>query len=442
MITESEFYVFQNQLIELGQENSRLKDELDKLLKKNADLPKLKAELEECERRREEMKAKHTHTIEILQQELSELKQKALDQNAINSKKISDKITEVNQQITEVTKQTKEKENYVETLQQQAQEFDSKIEQKKQKLKQLQKRAKKYEPLFEFLRNSRSFPMYIEDLNMKISQLKELRRKEEEKISELDQQIAALHRKNDDLLINIKDKSDEIEAAKIKLKATAIGIDNANIEINKVKKSLVEATERLNKTKEQSKNAEEEHKIKFQKAEEEKKDIENQISIKEMKQNELQSILDASKEKTNQEIEKLSDNIQQLRKKLTAIRETGNDEEIPRVDQELQFQINHVVEEKAILTEKTQMLRQAILLVTEKIKDKDNEIQTLTLNMPPTPRIVSMPEFQHKQILLEELVLQNRQLRISFYDMTEKIDQLKKRNNELREMIKEKTAKK
>ena len=47
MITESEFSVYQDQLIKLGQENSRLKEELDKLLKKNSDLPKLKSELEE-----------------------------------------------------------------------------------------------------------------------------------------------------------------------------------------------------------------------------------------------------------------------------------------------------------------------------------------------------------------------------------------------------------
>ena len=36
MITEEEFSVFQNQLIELGQENFRLKEQLEDLMKKNA----------------------------------------------------------------------------------------------------------------------------------------------------------------------------------------------------------------------------------------------------------------------------------------------------------------------------------------------------------------------------------------------------------------------
>ena len=119
MISEEEFSVFQNQLIQLGQENFRLKEKLEKLLQKNADLPKLKAELEECEKRREEMKAKHTSTIQSLKDELNELQKKITDEFGASSKITSDKIIEVNQQIAEVTRQTKEKESNIANLKQQ-----------------------------------------------------------------------------------------------------------------------------------------------------------------------------------------------------------------------------------------------------------------------------------------------------------------------------------
>ncbi|OHT01361.1 hypothetical protein TRFO_07600 [Tritrichomonas foetus] len=442
MLTEEEFSVFQNQLIELGQENFRLKEQLDDLLAKNAELPKLKKELEECEKQREEMRATHTQSIQVLKEELAKLQKKASEQAEANSKKITDKITEVNQQITEVTRQTKEKEDQIEQLRQTVRTHDLRVQQKTQKLEQLQKRAKGYEPLIEFLRNSRAIPMYIEDLNMKILNLTQLKAKDDKTLSELDQQVTDLHRLNDELGKKIKDKAAEIEAANIKLKATSLRIQNANDEIQKTKKSLEEATQRLEQTKEATKKAAEEREAQLKKIECEKKELEGQIEEREKTRNELQAKLDEMKNETNQELEKHTTKIQELRKKLNSIKETGDDDEIPRVDRELQFQINRVMEEKAALKDKTQMLQQAILLVEEEIRDKDVEIQTLTLKMPPTPRIVSMPEFQQKQLLLEELVLQNRELRNTFSEMTERIVQLKKENAELREKIKVKTAKK
>ena len=442
MLTEEEFSVFQNQLIELGEVNFRLKEELDGLVAKNAELPKLKSELEECEKQREEMRANHSHSISVLKEELAQLQKKASEQAEANSRKISDKITEVNQQITEVTRQTKEKEEQIEQLRQTVRTHDLKVQQKSQKLEMLQKRAKSYEPLVEFLRNSRAVPMYIEDLNMKIVNLRKQKEKEDAVLAELDQQVTDLHRMNDELGRKIKNKAAEIDAANVKLKATSLRIQNANDEIQKTKRSLEEATERLNQTKEATKKASQEREEQLKKIEDEKNDLEAQIKEREKKRDELQAQLDQMKNETNQELEKHTTKIQELRKKLNSIKETGDDDEIPRVDKELQFQINRVMEEKAALKDKTQMLQQAILLVEEEIRDKDVEIQTLTLKMPPTPRIVAMPEFQQKQLLLEELVLQNRELRNTFSEMTERIVQLKAENEELREKIKAKTQKK
>jgi hypothetical protein len=54
---------------------------------------------------------------------------------------------------------------------------------------------------------------------------------------------------------------------------------------------------------------------------------------------------------------------------LNTIKENGEDDEIRRVDKKLQMQRQRVMEEKAALRDKTQMLQQAIHLVEEEIRE-------------------------------------------------------------------------
>lgn len=430
-----EFTVFQIKLAELGQENFRLEEQLDELKAMNAELPELKAELESCEKQRQEMRARHQNSLQVLKDELTNIQKKATEQAEANSRKIADRITEVNQQITEVTRQTKEKEEEIEKLRGQVRTHEVRIQQKAVKLERLQKKAKGYEPLVAFLKNSRAIPMYIEDLNMKIANLKDAKSREDESLAVLDQKVTDLHRLNDELAKKIKEKAAEIDDANSKLKATTQRIADTTAEIQKTRLSLEQATQKLAVAKEATKKAVEERESELNKIKIEREEIEQRIKEREQKRDELQQKLDAMKGETDQELAKHTAKIQELRKKLSSIKETGDDDEIPRVDRELQLQINRVIEEKASLRDKTQMLQQAILLVEEEIRDKDVEIQTLTLKMPPTPKILAMPEFQQKQLLLEELVLQNRELRNTFAEMTEKIVQLKAQNAELRKQI-------
>jgi chromosome segregation ATPase len=441
MLTEEEFAVFQSQLVELGQENFRLKEQLDALQQANSELPALKQELEACEKEREDNRIKHNAALQKLKDELTTLQKRAAEQAETSSRKLTDRITEVNQQINEVARQTKEKEDQIEQLRQQVRQQEVRVQQKSVKLEKLQKKARSYDPLITFLRNSRAIPMYIEDLNVRIARLREQRGAEEDNLRQLDQKVTDIHKINDELSRKIKEKTVEFENASSRLKATTARISEANDEIEKTKRALDEANGRLAAAKAATQEAIRDREQELEKIRVQRGEIESRIEERERERNELQQKLDQMKGETDQELARHTAKIQELRRKLNSIKETGDDEEIPRVDRELQLQIQRVVEEKTSLREKAQMLRQAIRLVEEEINDKNLEIQTLTLKMPPTPKILAMPEFQQKQLLLEELVLQNRELRNTFAEMTERIVQLKAENAQIRARIQAKTTK-
>lgn len=439
MLSEEEFTVFQNQLVELGTENFKLKEQLDNLQAQNAELPKLKQQIEQCERQRDEMRLRHTQSVEVLKEELSKLQVQAAEVAATNSKRVTDRITEVNQQISEVQKQTKEKEEQLEQLKQQLRTHEVRIQQKNTKLDQLKLRAQKYLPIMKFLENSRAMPMYIEDLNSRIVSMKHAKEADEKSLAELDQKVTDLHRENDELGRKIKDRAQDIQEALKKLQQTQDKITTANNEIETTKQAIQESEKKLELAKEAQRKIISQREEELQKIKAEREQLENQIKEQEAEKSQLQTKISELHAKTEEEVSKHNTKIAELRKKLNNIKETGTDDEIPRVDKELQEQINRIVEEKASLKDKTQMLLQAIELVKEEIRDKDLEIQTLTLKQPPTPKILAMPEFQQKQLLLEELVLQNRELKNTFADMTERIVQMKDEAAKLRKAIQEKS---
>lgn len=439
MLSEEEFTVFQNQLVELGQENFKLKEQLDNLQAANAELPKLKQQIEQCEKQRDEMRMRHTQSVDVLKEELGKLQQQAAEVAATNSKRVSDRITEVNQQITEVQKQTKDKEGQLEQLKQQLKTHELRIQQKSSKLETLKARAQKYIPVMKFLENSRAMPMYIEDLNSRIYSMRKAKEADEKALAELDQKVTDLHRENDDLGKKIKDRAQDIADSEKKLKLTQEKISAANSEIESTKKAIAEAEMKLTAAKEAQIKIIGQRNEELQKIKAEREQLEAQIKEQEAEKVNLQSKISELHAKTEEELSKHNEKIAKLRKKLNNIKETGTDDEIPRVDKELQEQINRIIDEKASLKDKSQMLLQAIELVKEEIRDKDLEIQTLTLKQPPTAKILAMPEFQQKQLLLEELVLQNKELKNTFSNMTERIAQMKEEAAKLRKAIQEKS---
>lgn len=435
MLTEEEFAVFQEQLVELGQENFRLKEELDSLVAQNAEIPKLKAEIEECDSRKAQMAKEHAETIEVLKNELARLQTEAQQQAETNSKMISERLNEVNQQIAEVTRQTKEKEEQIEQLKQQAKAHEVRVQQKVDRLNKIQSSLAAYRPLLVFLQQSRGIPMYLEDMQTQIATLESVKAKEAEELASLDKDVTELHKLNEELDRSIKEKTRAIEEANEQYQQTTNEIEETRQRIAVTKASIEDTEQKIEQAREEVERQKSQMEAKFEELALQKKEKETESARLQTEVDKLHAEIADMEKETENELAGYNQRIKELRKRLSTIRETGEDEDVPRVDKELQNQIARIIQEKEVLQEKSQMLDQAIALVQDEIAAKDKEIQTITLRMAPTPRILAMPEFQQKQLILEELVLQNRELQDTFAELTAKIEETKAQSAKLREAI-------
>ena len=133
--------------------------------------------------------------------------------------------------------------------------------------------------------------------------------------------------------------------------------------------------------------------------------------------------------------------IKEARKKITMIRDNGIDPDNPSVDHDLESQIVKVIQEKKEMEKQIALIEDEIKDLDKLIVKKDEDLQTLTLKMKPTPKILSDPEFQERQILLEELVFQNKTLRDTFMEMANRIQKLKIENENIRKDFRNKMEK-
>lgn len=425
MITEEEFNVFQSQLVDLGQQNFKLKEELDILTEKNAELPKLKAELAELESSRESAKERHAQAMEVLREELSGLQKRATEQAEENAKRTTERLTQLKRSIQETNQEIKSKEEQVEDLQHQLRSFEVRIQQKNLKAERLEAKEKTYEPFIEFLHGARAFPMYIEDLEAHLIQINSVIHAREQELAELDERVASLRSQNDTLEKQILEKDGETQASRVALDDLKSRVKNSHTQIEKTKLAREELAKKLIEARDAAQKTVEERESELARLASKRVELEAMIEEKTQEKDHLQQELDQMQADTDAQVSTHAVKVQELRKKLSVIKETGEGEEIPRVDRDLQFQINHIIQEKKQLADNTQMLQQAIELVEEEMDDNDRAIQALTLRAAPTPRILAQPEFQEKQLLLEELVLQNKGLRNTLSDIKAKIARLK-----------------
>ena len=149
----------------------------------------------------------------------------------------------------------------------------------------------------------------------------------------------------------------------------------------------------------------------------------------------LEQEIEDIKNSKNAEIEQYNEKISQLRKKLTYIKENDDDPDVPRVDTDLKKQISNVKAQMVDLEAAIQKAEKDKKELGVQISQKDFELQAITLKMPPTQKILEDPQFQTKQLLLQEMVLQNASLRQRFAEMTEKITSLKQENAEIRRQL-------
>ena len=431
MLTVEEFTAFQNRLVDMRQKNFALKEEIAELTEACSELPRLKEELAECETLLSSSRDKHQKTLQELRDDLASLQKRVAEQNEANSKRMAERIADITHQITGITQETKEKREKIDQLSQECKVYEARIHEKNQRLAKLKRQAKRYEPLVHFLRNSRGLPMYMEDLTARIE-----RAKNGNTIghmnSEIDEKVRELKRISTELSSELEQKTLEIDDANRRLKDATLRIADANAEIEKMKTLCDDASVRLEHAKEATKASETENEAEKERIKGAKNALQLKIREAESAKKKFEAQIADIKAKTEQELSQYGIRVQELRRQLSYLKETGDDDTISRIDKDLQSQISRVVEETQTIRDKTQMLWQAIALVEDEIKDKDITIQVLCLKTTPTPEILAMPEFQQKQLLFEELVLQNRNLRNSFAEITEKIVDLKAQNAELR----------
>ena len=435
MATEEEFNQVQEQLVEIGQQNFALKEDLDRLLAANKKIPKLKQQLSDLEKEKDTLRRLHEKEMKELSAQLEEAKKKVSEEADNQTKMLAAKATEMTHQLADVMKRTKEKEDEVRQLEHQVATHKSDVKRKTEKLHKLRAKAREFIPFLSFLRNAMAVPMYIEDMSVKITNLRRQREEEDEALAKLDQDVTDLHKLNDDLARKIKSKAAELNEYKAKLKNTKGRIVDTKAEINRTRTALEQTEQRLQSAQESGRQLAQEVEARLKKVRDERTEVDAVVAEKLKQRDEAQQELDGMKAETDKELEQHSAKIQDLRNKLSSIKETGDDGDGTRVDNELQHQIHRIMEEKTQLNDQILMLKQAIDLVEEEIRQKGLEVQRIAMRMDPTAKIISQPDFEQKQLLFEELVLQNRELRTTFGEMTERVVQLRKENTELRKQI-------
>jgi hypothetical protein len=137
----------------------------------------------------------------------------------------------------------------------------------------------------------------------------------------------------------------------------------------------------------------------------------------------------------DQELNECNNRIQAIRKRLTHIKEKDDDPEVPRVDVDLQRQIERVRAEKGGIVKETQRVLEETTRLEVQLRQKTWDLQTLTLKTQPTQALLGTPEFQQKFVLLKELVLQNMGLRDDATRMSGRILVVSEENDEIRKML-------
>ena len=426
MLTEEEFVQFQGRLVEMRQFNFALKEEISNLEDASKELPSLREELGQCEKQLSEARERQQKHIQGLKDDIAGLQKKAADQAEANSKRLSERITDITHQIAALKAETKEKSGKVEQLQHELRGYESRIHESSARINMFKQRVRRYEPLIQLLRKSRALPMYLEDLSARITGLKEANQANGNTGSEVDEKVRKLKRLRDDLVGELKRKNLEIDDTNVQLKEATLKIADANAEMERMKEENTNASAKLEHAKQATEAALKEKEAEVERIKGAKNAIELRLRETEIQRKKFEDKVDAIKSKAKESLLKYNAQVQELRKQLSIIKETGDDDTVPRVDKDLRAQITRVAEATQMYRDKTQMLNQAISLVEDEIKDKDISIQILCLKTTPTPEILAVPEFQQKQLLFEELVLQNRSLRKSFAEMTEEIVELKR----------------
>ncbi|OHT00113.1 hypothetical protein TRFO_08093 [Tritrichomonas foetus] len=432
MITEEEFEIFQQNLNAMSQENFALKEEFEELQKLTKDYQNMKEKIASLEKQREDTRLRHQESLQIFKDELAKLQKQAAEQHEENTKKNNEKINELNEKIAILNRQIKEKEESNDQIKNKIKLFDNRFNQVNQDIEQGKLKEKKYRPILQFLHRSRYLPMYMEDLAMKNHIQKETFSKNQIEMTELDTKILQLERRDKELNLQIDVKKNEVDMTKDRLKLSTEQLEEARAETAKTQHALDEARNRFKNAKEMTEKVLADRKNSSEKYQAEKIALEKELSELKEKVTENKAKIDDIHGESTKELSFYEEKIKEVRKKISTIRDTGIDPDLPSVDHDLESQIVKVIQDKKDLEREIAEMDDEIKSLDSQIEQKESELQNLTLKMKPTPKILTSPEFQEKQLLLEELVIQNRTLRETFINMATKIQNLKAENQNIR----------
>ena len=435
---EQKFNELQSKIIELSQQNYDLREELKVLQKTNTNLPQYKEELEKCEKEREEINLFYTQTIQTLEKNLQNVRDKAEKKQKCEIFKLKEKINSVNEQIKEVKKNTKKSDEEIEEMKSLINEFEQSHQKKQIKLDEYNKKLEKLKYVVRFLKGTKRLPMYFEDLESRICMININKKKYDDDLADVYQQVTELHKQNVEYEKKIKTNNDLLNKSKADLESHLDEIKQASVQISNLNKTLSNSNQIYLELQSESERITEEYQNRFDEIEKEKTIKLNKCNEKVKELSILEDQLSEMKKRSDTKINDLNAVIKEQRKRLSNLNENGFDEEIPRVDIELQEQIDKVKLQKEELKDHIKMLEEALYLAKNELTEKDIENLKLIFNIEQITKINNSPEFQQKKLLLEELIYQNNQLNIMVNEMTKKIELLSKDNEKYWELMKQK----
>ena len=437
-ISEEEFIVFQQKMNEERQELFAIKETCKELKKGNQEFLELSEKLKNLENDSADSKKRHEESLSTLKEEMQTLRQKIQDLNEQNQKDKELKTKELNDRIETFQQKVQLKEDKISIIGQNVKLFDQRFQKKKQELNEYKEHVKKYQPIIEFLRQSRNYPMYIEDLKMQTNRTKTkyflLKKEENEKTAKLSGNTKFLSSLEDKLRV----RTEELTTANNKMKTSFERIDSAQREIKQTEEAIEAATQRLDTAREENSNYEEKQQKEINEI------IDRNESLKEEKEKlekELQKLskdFDDEKSDLINERDKWKDAVSDLRKEVTQLKDTGNDPTIPRIDLELRSQISNIQNEKETIKQEISSLKKQLVGKHREIDTIEFQLMNQTLKEQPTQKIQENPDFQTKQLLLEELIVQNVDVQNEIIRMNGEIVRLKEDSKRIRSILKDK----
>jgi chromosome segregation ATPase len=369
--------------------------------------------------------------VQHLKDELARLRRES-DEKA---KSIADRTSEITQQITEMTQKLKDQDEQIDGLRLKVRGHDARRARKQAKLEALHKREQFLRPRIEFLRISRSFPMYIEDLSSKIAALRRAKAASDDRVKDIREQAEELRREHREIKVQIRAKLEDVKLARDQSQSASDRLQHTGKEIAHTQKALADATNRLDQAKEQTQRLYREHEELKQQIVENRQRFEQDMADIDRCKAEFEANIAALRSTTDSEVTAYDERIQKLRHKLTYIKERDADPDMPRVDVDLRRQIERVRAYEEDLVKEADRCEQERKRLDVQIQQKTWDLQTLTMKTQPTPAVLALPEFQATFLLLKELVLQNMEVKVATAEMSERIEALKRENNLIRRRL-------